>query len=103
MFRLDGDVVPEIASDCNKFDTDFLKGRRSIWLRIFRRFCLSTFIINGIDDDARAALKVNMDAQDAAFRAKLEAMFKSPPPPNVTEVPAALPMWMLEPDRQRKP
>lgn len=63
---------------------------------------MNTFIINGTDDEARAALKVSMDAQDAAFQAKLEAMFKSPPPPNVTEVPAATPAWVLETDRNRQ-
>lgn len=63
---------------------------------------MTKFTINGTDDEARAALKVSMDAQDAAFQAKLEAMFKSPPPPNVTEVPAAQPAWVLETDRNRQ-
>jgi hypothetical protein len=68
---------------------------------------LSKFTISGTDDEARAALKANLDAQDAAFQASLDAMFKSPPPPppNVTEVPAAEPVWVLETDlnRQHKP
>lgn len=67
---------------------------------------MNTFTINGTDDEARAALKANMDAQNAAFQASLNAMFKSPPPPNVTEVPAAKPVtaaeWALETDRFRR-
>jgi hypothetical protein len=65
---------------------------------------VSKFTISGTDDEARAALKANLDAQDAAFQASLDAMFKSPPP-NVTEVPAAEPVWVLETDlnRQHKP
>jgi hypothetical protein len=54
---------------------------------------LTKFTISGTDDEARAALKANLDAQDAAFQARLDAMFKSPPPPaNVTEVPAKEPV-----------
>jgi hypothetical protein len=53
---------------------------------------LTKFTISGTDDEARAALKANLDAQDAAFQASLDAMFKSAPPPNVTEVPAAEPV-----------
>jgi hypothetical protein len=53
---------------------------------------LSTFVIDGTGDEARAALKANLDAQDAAFEANLEAMFGSPPLANVTEVPAAEPV-----------
>lgn len=66
---------------------------------------MTKFVIEGTGDEARAALKANMDARDAAFQASLEAIFRSPPPPNVTEVPAAQPAWVLETDsnRQRKP
>ena len=37
------------------------------------------FVINGIGDDAREALVANLKAQDEAFKASLEAMFKTPP------------------------
>jgi hypothetical protein len=63
---------------------------------------LTKFVIEGTDDEARAALKASFDAQDAAFQAGLDAMFKSPPPPNVTEVPAAAAGWPLETERNRR-
>jgi hypothetical protein len=54
---------------------------------------LTKFTISGTDDEARAALKANLDAQDAAFQARLDAMFKAPPPAaSVTAVPAAEPV-----------
>ncbi len=49
---------------------------------------MTTFSIKGTDDEARAALKASLDAQDAAFQANFDAMFKSLPQATVTEVPA---------------
>jgi len=68
---------------------------------------LTKFTISGTDDEARAALKANLDAQDAAFQASLDAMFKSAPPPaNVTETTASKPSvvagWAPEIARNRR-
>ncbi len=40
---------------------------------------MNKFTIKGTGDDARAALKANLDAQDAKFNASFDAFFKSPP------------------------
>ena len=67
---------------------------------------MTKFTISGTDDEARAALKANLDAQDAAFQASLDAMFKSAPPPaNVTETaakPSAVAGWAPEIARNRR-
>jgi hypothetical protein len=37
------------------------------------------FVIKGTDDNARAALGTNLEAQNKAFEAGLNALFKAPP------------------------
>jgi hypothetical protein len=50
---------------------------------------LTASIITGVSDKAIAKLKAALEAQDATFKANLEAAFKSPPPLGTPEVPAA--------------
>lgn len=46
------------------------------------------FVINGIGEDARAALEANLKAQDQAFKSCLDAMFKTSQRASVAPAPA---------------
>ena len=51
-------------------------------LGTIREVALKGFIITGDCDEASAKLKATLDANDARFKASLDAMFKAPPPPH---------------------
>jgi hypothetical protein len=55
------------------------------------------FAIKGTDDKARAALKTNFDAQNKAFEAGLNALFKAAPPAKPAAAPAADPAPVAKP------
>ena len=51
---------------------------------------MTKFVIKGDEQDACAALKATLDAQDANFKASLNSVFKpAPPPQRAASAPAA--------------
>lgn len=55
------------------------------------------FVIKGTDDKARAALGTNLEAQNKAFEAGLNALFKAAPQVKPAAVPAVEPAPAAKP------